>query len=90
MTIVNGFQPLTIITKCSILDIAAALDPPLNIAYVKHKDSCFSKDNLEIHVTSKTCVEMNELKCVEHNPFFMFNSKINSVTVSFIYSSQCF
>ena len=28
--IVNGFQPLTIITKCSILDVAAALDPPLS------------------------------------------------------------
>ena len=27
--IVNGFQPLTIITKGSILDAAAALDPPL-------------------------------------------------------------
>ena len=27
--IVNGFQPLTIITKLSILDVAAALDPPL-------------------------------------------------------------
>ena len=27
--IVNGFQPLTIITKPSILDVAAALDPPL-------------------------------------------------------------
>ena len=26
---VNGFQPLTIITKRSILDVAAALDPPL-------------------------------------------------------------
>ena len=26
--IFNGFQPLTIITKRSILDIAAALDPP--------------------------------------------------------------
>ena len=30
VTIVNVFQPLTVITKCSILDIAAALDPPLN------------------------------------------------------------
>ena len=29
--IVNGFQPLTIITKRSILDVAAALDPPLMI-----------------------------------------------------------
>ena len=27
--IVNGFQPLTIITKHSLMDVAAALDPPL-------------------------------------------------------------
>ena len=27
--IVNGFQPLTIITKCHILDVAVVLDPPL-------------------------------------------------------------
>ena len=27
--IVNGFQPLSIITKCFILDVAAVLDPPL-------------------------------------------------------------
>ena len=27
--IVNGFQPLTFMTKHSILDVAAALDPPL-------------------------------------------------------------
>ena len=32
--IVNGFQPLTIITKRSILDVAAALDPPLDIEEV--------------------------------------------------------
>ena len=31
--IVNGWKPLTIITKHSILDVAAALDPPL----IKHK-----------------------------------------------------
>ena len=28
--IVNGFQPLTIITKHSVLDVAAVLDPPLS------------------------------------------------------------
>ena len=28
--IVNGWRPLTIITKRSILDVVAALDPPLN------------------------------------------------------------
>ena len=31
--IVNGFQPLTIITKWSILDFAAVLDPPLSIFF---------------------------------------------------------
>ena len=30
MIIVNGWKPLTIIKKCSILDVAAALYPPLN------------------------------------------------------------
>ena len=29
--IVNGFQPLTVITKSSILDVAAVLDPPLTL-----------------------------------------------------------
>ena len=29
--IVKGFQPLTIITKRSIFDVAAVLDPPLDI-----------------------------------------------------------
>ena len=28
-TIVNGFQPLTVITKSSALDVAAVQDPPL-------------------------------------------------------------
>ena len=27
--ILNGFHPLTIIAKCSILDVATYLDPPL-------------------------------------------------------------
>ena len=31
--IVNGFQPLTIITKRSILAVAAVLDPPLDGAF---------------------------------------------------------
>ena len=31
--IVNSFKPLTIFTKCSILDLAAALEPPLR-AYI--------------------------------------------------------
>ena len=34
--IVNGFQPLTIITKRSILDVEAALDPPLLLILYFH------------------------------------------------------
>ena len=34
--IVNGWKPLTIITKRSILDVAAVLDAPLTIALLKH------------------------------------------------------
>ena len=33
--IVNGFQPLTIITKHSILDVAGVLDPPLGTIITK-------------------------------------------------------
>ena len=39
MIIVNGWKPLTIITKHSILDTAAALDPPL--IYIMYP-SCIS------------------------------------------------
>ena len=39
--IVNGFQPLTIIIKRSILDVAAVLDPPLNDIF-KYLQYCFT------------------------------------------------
>ena len=32
--IVNGFQPVTIVTKRSILDVVAVLDPPLSFFLV--------------------------------------------------------
>ena len=36
----NGFQLLTITTKCSVLDVAAVLDPPLAAVYtVTHPPS---------------------------------------------------
>ena len=40
MIIVNGWEPLTVITKCSILDVAGVLDPPLKLA------SCFTVHRL--------------------------------------------
>ena len=36
LIIANDVQPLIIITKCSILDDAAVLDPPLNSKQNKH------------------------------------------------------
>ena len=38
--IVNGFQPLTIIAKRSILDVAAAVDPPPTPTKVLTCESC--------------------------------------------------
>ena len=50
--IVNGWKPLTIITKRPILDVAAALDPPLKIhnpvqkQYVKERTLQFEDYHL--------------------------------------------
>ena len=35
--IVNGFEPLTTITKRSILDVAAVLDPSLNLLHYTYQ-----------------------------------------------------
>ena len=43
MIIVNGFQPLTVITKRSILDVAAVLDPPLLEIFIFRISSSASK-----------------------------------------------
>ena len=44
VTIINSWKPLTIITKRSFLDVAAALDPPLNLTY-----SFFWRDSYDSH-----------------------------------------
>ena len=38
--IVNGWKPLTIITKHSILDVAAALDPPVINTFLQKTTTC--------------------------------------------------
>ena len=58
--IVNGFQPLTIITKRFILDAAAALDPPLA------GQVCENKNTL-INISSK-----HERKVPEEKILFFF------------------
>ena len=35
VTIVSSYQPLTVITKCSILDVAAVLDPSLKMVLLR-------------------------------------------------------
>ena len=49
--IVNGFQSLTIITKCSILDVAAVLDPPLGLIFTLSFRNKSFKENFK-----KECV----------------------------------
>ena len=44
--IVNGFQPLTIITKRSFLDVATVLDPPLSKISNVFDFVCFGKQYL--------------------------------------------
>ena len=78
VTIVNGWKSLTIITKCSILDVAAVLDPPLlsltfcnkfgkfckNFKSFKSKGFAFcNKKRLE-RETDKRKKEFSVKKCV--------------------------
>ena len=57
--IINGFQPLTIITKCSILDVAAVLDPPLLITF----DLCLS-----IFLITCFCIVLHETHVFPMHP----------------------
>ena len=45
--IVNGFHPLAIITKRSILDVAAALDPPL-ICHIFYSSTLYDKSQNQL------------------------------------------
>ena len=46
LIIVNGWKPLTIITKHSILDVAAALDPPLLLKVIYNKWKYLNLSNI--------------------------------------------
>ena len=62
MIIVNGFQPLTIITKSSILDVAAVLDRPLRLvmAHQNKFDSVLNNTNSEQTVLKKKVLNVFE------------------------------
>ena len=50
MIIVNGWKPLTIITKRSILDVAAALDPPLKARLKVLRSSYLSRQSFRVAI----------------------------------------
>ena len=52
--IVNGFQPLTIITKRSILDVPAVLDPPLNTMKAISNSSLLKRPMLLLSLVKST------------------------------------
>ena len=63
--IVNGWKPLTIITKSSILDVAAVLDPPLVIVRKIHhqRTQILTMDHLNLHLHLKTHQNLQRKKC---------------------------
>ena len=61
--IVNGFQPLTIITKRSILDNAAVLDPPL---------ASTSRTSVHPSILAEVRIAMLLVHC---NSVFLMNSR---------------
>ena len=60
--IANGFQPLNIITKLSILDVAAVLDPLLSVLLVKNYLQYFVEEFLW-PMSNKALSPLNLLYC---------------------------
>ena len=50
--IVNGWKPLTITIKCSILDVVAVLDPPLPL------QQCVSTVGISVHCWYQTLISV--------------------------------
>ena len=62
MILVNGFQPLTIITKRSILDVAVALDPSLTRINFSTIDLCLTSDLSLNMINTKKFVILNRVR----------------------------
>ena len=74
MIIVNGFQPLTIITKRSIMDVAAVLYPPLIMSVYKKKNPT-DKTNYKpvsiLHLLSKVFEKVMYIQLYDYMDFFL-------------------
>ena len=60
--IVNGFQPLTIITMHSILDVAAVLDPPLEMFKIYCLACFMTMEQQVINIFKRLVQTRNKLK----------------------------
>ena len=67
---IKGFQPLTIITKCAILNIAAVLDPPLILI---SKDSC-----LEMQLLCKIANNMVVVHLLSYKRRLLYYTFVNA------------
>ena len=72
--IVNVFRPLTIITKRSILDVAAVLHPPLEIRKKTQRESA-TELTLSPRVWDSRVSTSPLVSVVEFAPFFVWYSK---------------
>ena len=86
MIIVNGFEPLTIITKHSILDVAAVLDPPLetvNEVQNRKSEHHYSILDIRINLGTKFQLKLTVLICwTKFAPKGCFRSKIENVNTT--------
>ena len=72
--IVNGWKPLTIITKCSILDVAAFLDPPLYQVFLLSADyGAFIVSGDVLFLNINIILKHDFKKLLNSLEFFLFN-----------------
>ena len=81
--IVNGWKPLTIITKCSILDVAVVLDPPLLfvLIYVEELKNIKVQHNVQLW---RFVHMLNFLKLIKFTALFHFSSSDQSEMVDWL------
>ena len=77
VTVVNGFQPLTIMTKRSVLDVAAALDLPLilNAALINFNFKLYVQ-TVSNRILEKSYCKFNEFMLLDSR-FYIFLHLMN-------------
>ena len=89
MIIVNGWKPLTIITKYSILDVAASLDPPLKRTVSAELRSVLSLSSLQLLSHSLSIFSSCVSSSGTNNLFLSFNYNLCLCYVRSYYLDIC-